>query len=330
MASTPTRVPWLAVGVFAATSVVLAWLLALPLWLGDQGLAEPLTPVIAAAMMFTPALATVPALLVERRAPGARQVLRRLGMWPLRPWGRTLWWTAAMIVVMPLLVAASLVVCAVTGIAQFDLVEFSGFMQMLRETLPTSSPLPPAGFIVALQLVAIPIGALINIPFAFGEEVGWRGWLLPALRPLGVWPALLITGAFWGFWHAPLILLGYNFGEPNLLGLGMMIVGSMLIGVIIGWTRLHTGSVWPAVLAHGAFNASAGLGALLLAAGSTPPATLAGPIGVAMWVVCAIVIAVMAACGAFRPAAVSGELGPDPMLSGAGGESPRMPRSARL
>ena len=33
---------------------------------------------------------------------------------------------------------------------------------------------------------AIPIGALLNIPFAFGEEVGWRGWLLPALRPLGV------------------------------------------------------------------------------------------------------------------------------------------------
>ena len=75
-------------------------------------------------------------------------------------------------------------------------------------------------------------------------------------------PALLLSGAFWGFWHAPLILLGYNFGEPNPLGLAMMIVGSMLIGVIIGWTRLHTGSVWPAVLAHGAFNASAGMGAL--------------------------------------------------------------------
>ena len=111
-------------------------------------------------------------------------------------------------------------------------------------------------------------------------------------------PALLLSGAFWGFWHAPLILLGYNFGEPNPL--------------IIGWTRLHTGSVWPAVLAHGAFNASAGMGALFLAAGEAPPPTVAGPIGVAMWLVCAVVIAVMVACGAFRPAAVSGELGPDP------------------
>lgn len=138
------------------------------------------------------------------------------------------------------------------------------------------------------------------------------GGLLPALRPLGVWPALLLSGALWGFWHAPLILLGYNFGEPNPLGLAMMVVGSMLIGVIIGWTPLHTGSVWPAVLAHGAFNASAGMGALFLAAGEVPPPTLAAPIGVAMWLVCAVVIAVMVACGAFRPAAVSGELGPDP------------------
>ena len=96
------RVPWLAVGVFAAASVLLSWLVALPLWLGGQGLADPLTPLVAAAMMFTPALATVPALLVERRARGARAVLRRLGMWPLRPLGRTLGWSAAMIFVMPL------------------------------------------------------------------------------------------------------------------------------------------------------------------------------------------------------------------------------------
>ena len=311
-AAVGTRVPWLAVGVFAAASVVLSWLVALPLWLGGQGLADPLTPLVAAAMMFTPALATIPALLVERRARGARAVLRRLGMWPLRPLGRTLGWSAAMIFVMPLLAAAALVVCAVTGIARFDLLGFSGFMDMLRTTLPAGTELPPAALIVTLQLVAIPIGALLNIPFAFGEEVGWRGWLLPALRPLGVWPALLLSGALWGFWHAPLILLGYNFGEPNPLGLAMMVVGSMLIGVIIGWTRLHTGSVWPAVLAHGAFNASAGMGALFLAAGEVPPPTLAGPIGVAMWLVCAVVIAVMVACGAFRPAAVSGELGPDP------------------
>ena len=308
------RVPWLAVVVFAIASVALSWLVALPLWLGGSGLADPLLPLVAAAMMFTPALATLPALILDGRGEGprgARGILRRLGVWPLRPAARTVWWTVAMMFALPLLVAAGLVISALTGLVRLDLVGFSGFMDMLRASVPVT-PLPPAGVLVTLQLVAIPIGALINIPFAFGEEVGWRGWLLPVLRPLGVWPALLLSGAFWGLWHAPLILLGYNFAEPNLLGVLMMIIGCTLMGVLLGWTRLHTASVWPAVLGHGAFNASAGMGALVVAAGESPSPGLVGPLGVVMWGVCALVITAMVLVGAFRGRAVAGDLGPDP------------------
>ncbi|WP_258566553.1 type II CAAX prenyl endopeptidase Rce1 family protein [Leucobacter luti] len=38
---------------------------------------------------------------------------------------------------------------------------------------------------------------MFNCIFTFGEEIGWRGWLLPALRPLGTWPALILSGAIW-------------------------------------------------------------------------------------------------------------------------------------
>ena len=93
-----------------------------------------------------------------------------------------------------------------------------------------------------------------------------------------------------------------------------MIIGCAVIGVLLGWTRLHTGSVWPAVLGHGAFNASAGMGALFVAAGESPSPVIAGPIGVVMWGVCAVVIVVMALGGAFRGRAVAGELAPDPVL----------------
>ncbi len=302
---------------FAVTSCGLAWLVALPLWLRGMGMSDPLVTVFAVVMMLTPALATIAALLVERRQRGrrgARGILRDLGMWPLRPVGRTVGLSVTAIVAMPLLVAIGLLVVGLVGLAEFDLVGFSGFAAQLEAMAPGEVVppvgLPPIGLLVAMQLAAIPLGALINAPFAFGEEVGWRGWLLPALLPLGTWPALLLSGAFWGFWHAPLILLGYNFGLTDVSGVLLMILSCSLLGVLLGWTRLRTASVWPAVFGHGAFNASAGLGALLVAAGSPiPPAWLAGPLGLIMCAVFAVVAAALVIAGQFRRERLEARLG---------------------
>ncbi len=43
----------------------------------------------------------------------------------------------------------------------------------------------PVEIVVFAQIAMVPLGALLNSFFAFGEELGWRGWLVPALRPLG-------------------------------------------------------------------------------------------------------------------------------------------------
>jgi len=166
--------------------------------------------------------------------------------------------------------------------------------------LPPGTALPPIGVLVAVQLASIPIGALVNSIFAAGEELGWRGWLQTALRPLGVWPALLLTGAIWGLWHAPVILLGYNFGRPDVVGLLLMVGGCLAWGVLLGWMRLRCASVWPAVLAHGSLNAVAGAVLLVAAVGPAPDMALAGPLGVAAWVVLAVVVGVLALTGQFR------------------------------
>src|SRR5690606_9346970 len=97
-----------------------------------------------------------------------------------------------------------------------------------------AAELPPPGLLVLVQLIAMPFAAVtVNALAAFGEELGWRGFLMPALRQHGTWPALLISGALWGLWHAPIILLGYNFGRTDITGVLLMIAGCIAWGVLL-------------------------------------------------------------------------------------------------
>lgn len=289
------RVPWAAVIVFVAVSFALAWLVALPLWLGD-GLAEPMSVVLLPIIMFTPAIAAlVVTFLMRVPAPGQRA--RFLGLWPLRPAKRVIWLVVAGWLVPPLLVALGTLLSAALGFVQLDLT-FAAFAAELEKAVPAGAPLPPVQVIVFAQLAMIPVGGLFNSLFAFGEELGWRGWLLPALRPLGTWPALILSGVIWGLWHSPIILLGYNFGRTDITGVLFMVGGCVAWGILLGWLRLRSASVWPAVIAHGSLNAAAGM--ILIFAAAQPDLALAGPLGVAAWIVIAVVVIVLVSTGQFR------------------------------
>lgn len=289
------RVPWAAVIVFVAVSFALAWLVALPLWLGE-GLAEPMSVFLLPIMMFTPAIAVlVVTFLMRVPAPGQRG--RFLGLWPLRPAKRVIWLMVVGWLAPPLLVALSIVLSAALGFVQLDLT-FAAFAAELEKAVPAGTPLPPVEVIVFAQLAMIPVGGLFNSLFAFGEELGWRGWLLPALRPLGTWPALILSGVIWGVWHSPIILLGYNFGRTDITGVLFMVGGCVAWGILLGWLRLRSASVWPAVIAHGSLNAAAGM--IMIFAAAQPDLALAGPLGVAGWIVVAVVVVVLVSTGQFR------------------------------
>jgi len=289
------RVPWTAVIVFVAVSFALAWLVALPLWLGD-GLAEPISVLLLPVMMFTPAVAALVVTFVMR-VPARGQRARFLGLWPMRPAKRVIWLMVAGWLVPPLLVGLGILLSAALGFVQLDLT-FAAFAAELEKAVPAGTPLPPVQVIVFAQLAMIPVGGLFNSLFAFGEELGWRGWLLPVLRPLGTWPALILSGVIWGAWHSPVILLGYNFGRTDLTGVLLMIGGCVAWGILLGWLRLRSASVWPAVIAHGSLNAAAGL--VLIVAATQPDMALAGPLGVATWIVLALLTVVLVLTGQFR------------------------------
>lgn len=305
--------------IFLVIAFGLSWLIALPLWLGE-GLASPWFPIVSIGMMLTPAIAAlIVVFFVERPAGKARA----LGLWPMKPTGRLIGYLALGLVVPIALVLVALPIGSLLGVYPADFVNFSAFQQILDSQLAAagSPALPiPIGVLVALQFVNIILGAFINLIPALGEELGWRGWLLPKLMKLGTVPALLISGVIWGLWHAPLILLGYNYSNaPGWLGLTMMVGMCIVVGAVFGWLRLRSESVWPAALAHGAFNAAGGSYIIFAMAGERIDTTQATILGWSGWIVPLILVTVLLITGQFAPASRKAET---TLLSGDGNETP--------
>lgn len=300
--------------IFFAIAFGLSWLIALPLWFGD-GLDSPLFGLVALAMMATPAIAALTVVfLVDKPARKAAA----LGLWPIGRPGRFIGYLALALAVPVVLILAALPIGALFGVYPADFVNFSGFQEITDAQLAaTGAPaLPiPIGVLVALQFVNVLIGAFINLIPALGEELGWRGWLLPKLLPLGVAPAILLSGLIWGLWHAPLVLLGYNYPTaPGWLGLVMMCGMCVVVGAVFSWLRIRSGSVWAPALAHGAFNAAAGFSIVFVAAGSVIDTTQATILGWSGWLVPIVLVTVLAATGQFRPAPTP-EARPQPATS---------------
>lgn len=123
---------------------------------------------------------------------------------------------------------------------------------------------------------ALIAGFTVNGVFALGEEYGWRGWLADQLRPLGAIWANLIIGVLWGLWHAPLILMGFNYGSYRVLGVGFMMAWCIAASFLLWRARQVTGSVLAAAVIHGGINGFAGVFLLVLV--NTNP-LVAAPMG---------------------------------------------------
>lgn len=126
---------------------------------------------------------------------------------------------------------------------------------------------------------AIFIAPLVNGFFTFGEEFGWRAYLQPRLMPFGGRIAILLMGVIWGVWHWPAIAMGHNYGlnYPGypLSGMLAMVWFTLVTGTFLGWLVIKSGSVWPAVIGHGAINGIAAIGILFVQGQPNP---LLGPV----------------------------------------------------
>lgn len=120
----------------------------------------------------------------------------------------------------------------------------------LAEAFPTEA----LGDKTASFLSRISYSIVVFFP-AFGEEWGWRGYLMPKLTQIMSKPAAIVTGGvIWGLWHAPLTISGHNFGVdyPFYPWLGILLMCLLCVAENAFLTLLteRTGSVYPASFFH--------------------------------------------------------------------------------
>ena len=272
-----SRVQWSAVIVFLVLAYGLAWAIGSILWftggLMPGGQPSSLLLPVGIPLMFTPAIA---ALVVTRTMVRPPRTFTFLGLAPIRPVRRTIGYCLLGLFGAWAITFTTIFLAAGLGVAP----------------LRTNTDTPTV-------LLSILPASLLTAVAALGEELGWRGFLLPVLRPLGTWPAILISGAVWGPWHAPLVLLGYNYGILSPVALIPMTVTTMLMGSLLAWLRIRSASVYPSSFAHGALNGSAGsaVAALLPATGAASIATILNWPG---WIVMVVLIAALVTARTYR------------------------------
>ena len=122
-------------------------------------------------------------------------------------------------------------------------------------------------------------GITINAVAAFGEELGWRGFLLHEFRNMKFLKASLIIGFIWGIWHAPMILMGHNYPQHPEAGILMMTIFCMLLSPLLMYITIKAKSVIAAAIAHGTMNAIAGISVMMIKGGNDLNAGITGLAG---------------------------------------------------
>jgi len=231
---------------------------------------------VVAAVMWAPALAAVLTVkFITREGFGITNV--RFGSW--KPY-------VASGLLIPL---CFVVIYALTWLLGLGRPDWT--LQQFLASIPAGggaelAPMPSPALILALLFLAtVFVTPFVNGLLGFGEELGWRGYLLPKLMPLGKPRAYLLLGIIWGLWHLPLLLIGFNYGgQPALLGVLAFLALTTILGIYLNELTLRHKSSILAGWVHGLFN-SQKLGVWVLLFPSVNPLLggAVGLVGILVW-----------------------------------------------
>ncbi len=206
-----------------------------------------------------PVVMVFPALVAVAFRVVAREGLRNVG------WGLRRWWYAAPAVIVPLLV-----IVAVGGLATASgwaalsnkhFVFANGLVEVHKVPLVLGSRAQGVAFFGLNLVLSLALQSALGSVAAVGEEFGWRGYAEEKLiHSFGLNRGLVLLGVIWGYWHLPIVLMGWNFPTHPVLGALILTPLSMVfLGIFLGWLYLRSRSIWMPSLAHAAVNLTAGL-----------------------------------------------------------------------
>lgn len=191
-------------------------------------------------IMWCPALAAISTLKISGRH------LSELGWrWPQLKFAVQSWYV-------PLLYAA--IAYGIVWIAGLGHFPNRDFMEQIATRMGERVS-PTLSTIIYVLLVGS-FGLIGSLARALGEEIGWRGFLVPELsKTFGFTSTALISGAVWSCWHYPVLIWGdYNAGTPTWYGLTCFTVMVLSISFVFAWMRLKSGSLWTGALLHASHN----------------------------------------------------------------------------
>jgi len=222
------------VGLLLSWPAMLLWRLPADFRLGDADAARAAYANVGLAFGFGPGLAALLTTFVYARAAGLRDLFRRVVAWRTSPG----WYAAALLT--PVLV---------NGLA-LEAWSFHSGLPLADSTHSWAHWLQ--------------VGLAVTL-FSIGEELGWRGFLLPrVLARTGSRRAAMIVGGLWAVWHYPLYfavnwaMTGSTSRTCAILALATVAV--LALSVFVTWIFEHSrGSVLLAMIFHGSANASGDL-----------------------------------------------------------------------
>jgi uncharacterized protein len=195
---------------------------------------------LAPVLMWVPALASIVARLALHEGFG--DVSFRLG-------GRRTWRS----------IGKAFCYATVVGLVAYGLAWATGLVSFAAPTTGVGA-MPAGRSPVAYFVVTLIIGntllTVVGMLTAAGEEIGWRGYMLTRLIDAGVPRPVLVSGLIWSLWHLPVLLAGiYAAGTYVGLSAVLFVLQATAAAFVAARLRLESGSIWPAIVFHGNWNA---------------------------------------------------------------------------
>ncbi len=264
------------IAVFLAITFTLTWAyefgVVYPVSSGAiEGVPPVATQFVVGAAMFFPALGVLLTRLVTREG-FKNSVVKPRRFKQAAPWFLVAWFGP------PALAVLGAAIYFLVFPQDFD-PSMSAFVAAQAQAAAAAGADIPVDQLRTALLVQLPFAVLaapaLNIVTTFGEEWGWRGYLVPKMATrLRIVPTLLVTGVIWGLWHAPLTVIGHNYGTgyPTwpVGGIAAMCAFCVVIGIFLTYVTERTGSCLAAAIGHGAINGFVNASLLFSVTGGNP------------------------------------------------------------